>query len=122
MNTPSANQDASPPVPNSWAAWLFSRGGEITGVKVDYVMTGVETSKTVWHLTLSDGSKSTVDETDLREVVVFYPHRDVPGHRAIAVLKRELWQQCEARQKWEKSNARELAEYRRLHKKYGGTP
>jgi hypothetical protein len=112
------SKEIFPPAPTARVAWLFKHGGEIVGVRVDYVMTSVDTSKTIWHLELSDGHKETVDQDALAGIVQFYPHYDVPSHRAIAVLKRELRAQCEAREKWEKANARELAEYKRLKAKY----
>jgi hypothetical protein len=111
-----------PPAPTARVAWLYKHGAEIVGLRVDYVMLTSDTSKTVWHLELSDGHKETVDETELSGLLCFYPHHDVPSHRALAILKRELQEQCRTRAEWEKKNNRELAEYKRLKAKFEGTP
>jgi hypothetical protein len=117
----SSNQIAPPPPPAK-AAWLYKNGSELSSITVDYQMLGVDTSKTVWHVEFFGGKKQTVDEQGMSEFLNFYPHPDVPSHRAIAALKRNYVAMCEAREKWEKSNAREIAEYERLKKKFEGTP
>lgn len=122
MNQPTSKEQSIPLAPTERVRWLFKHGAEIVGLRVDYVMTGVDTSKTIWHVELSDGHKETVGQHALADILSFYPHRDVPSHRAIAVLKRELQEQCAAREKWEKSNQRELAEFKRLKAKFEGTP
>jgi hypothetical protein len=111
--------DLAPPIPPPWALWLYKRGGEIKGIRVDLVPTGVDTSKTVWHLELSDGSKSTLDvESAFTSVLDIWPSPAVPSWRAIASLKRDLRKMCEDREKWEKAHDRELATYRRLKAKF----
>ena len=112
---------AAPPLPPKLAQWLYKRGGEISGIRVEVVPTGVDTSKTVWHLEFSNGSKSTVDATgEFAELLDFYPSSEVPSWRAIASLKTRYRAMCEAREKWEKANDRELATYRRLKAKFEG--
>jgi hypothetical protein len=116
-------EQAAPPLPPERAQWLYKHGAEIKSIAVDYVPTGVDTAKTVWHLEFHTGHKETIDlEGSLSDLLDFYPSHEVATWRAIASLKKRFVAMCEARAKWEKSNAAELAAYKRLKAKFEGSP
>lgn len=110
---------AAPQIPNSTVAWLYKHGSELSGIRVDYRMLTEDSAETIWHVEFVNGHKQTVDMREVADLLEFYPARDVRPYRAIACLKEPLRLQCEARAKWDKANARELSELRRLQAKHG---
>ncbi len=86
----------------------------VCAIKVEHVQTGTDTSQTYVVLTPIEGKSVRWTDVEFRKV---------------ACLKLD-WIRCvepnfgvrekvEAREKWEKANARELSEYKRLKAKFG---
>lgn len=118
---PTSEKESGPPVPPEKVRWIYSHGAEIKAIRVDYQMLTEDSSKTIWHVELADGHKATIDESrEFSELLDFYPSIAVPRWRAIASLKERFREMCEARDKWEKAHARELAGYKRLKAKFEG--
>lgn len=116
------SENIVPAAPSAMVAWMYKYGSELSAIKVGYRMLTEDTCETVWYVEFVQGHKQTVIDPDtlLRPLLDFYPSPNVPSHRAIAKLKEAHILACEARAKWEKSHARELAEYRRLKAKFEG--
>lgn len=115
------DKDIVPPEPPTLVRWMYKYGCELKAIRVDFRMVSEDQSDTIWHVEFVGGHKQVVaDPRQLDEILDFYPHANVPKWRAIAALKEPLKTMCEAREKWEKKHAAELAEYRRLKAKFEG--
>lgn len=116
------DDDVVPPEPPPLVRWMYKHGCELKAIRVDFVMVSEDQSDTVWHVEFCGGHKQVVREpAQLDAILDFHPHLNVPRWRALAALKEPLKTMCEARDKWKKKHARELADYRRLKAKFEGT-
>lgn len=93
--------------------WIVKNA--VTAIRVEYRQTGVDTAETYLHLTPHQGKPvcwkaSTFNRVARLELTHFECVRPLYGVR----------EAVEAREKWEKANARELSEYRRLKAKFEG--
>jgi hypothetical protein len=110
-----------PAIPSLLAVEIFDRGGELSGLSVQYIQTGCDTAETEWtlHFDPKVTPIKTRDKAALVAALNFFPSdRDIPSWRSIAALKPDVRAQIEARRKWEKDNKAELAAYLRLKAKY----
>lgn len=115
-----SSNDGIPANPPEMAKQLYKLGGEVTGIRVQYLQTGTETADTKWILELGD-KKLEGWKSSFAPFLDFYPNREVRDWRCIAALKPSFAALVVAREKWEKANNHELSEYRRLKAKFEGT-
>lgn len=87
----------------------------VDSVRVEYRQTGTDTAETYVHLTAGDRTVCWRDTT-FKKVA-----RLELSWATLVEPVYGLREKVEARDKWEKANAKELAEYQRLKLKYGAT-
>lgn len=85
----------------------------VDSIRVEYRQTGTDTAETYVHLT-SGKDKVCWHESTFKRVAEVEL-----SYSTIVKPKYGLREKVEAREKWEKANAAELATYRRLKEKYG---
>ncbi len=89
----------------------------IVGISVDYVQIGTDTSATYVALTPDTGKPVRWLDSTFRKVA-----RIELSHASIVSPAYGVAEAVKARKEYEKKNARELADYRRLKAKFEGTP
>lgn len=95
--------------------WIVKN--RVVAIRVENRMTGVDTADTYVTMTTFEGKKATWRDTTFNKLArlrLSWPNLCEPNYG--------LREKVEAREKWEKANAAELATYRRLQAKYGNTP
>ena len=93
--------------------WIVKN--RVQAIRVEYRQTGTDTADTFVHLTPSEGKPVCWKDSTFRKVA-----RLELGYATVVEPHYGVRDRVEAREKWEKANARELAEYRRLKAKFEG--
>lgn len=105
--------DKVPPDVTTQERWIVENA--VVAVRAEYRQTGTDTAETYLHLTPSEGKAVCWLDSTFRKVA-----RLEIGTYTVAAPNYGLREKVEARDKWEKANARELADYRRLKAKFDG--
>lgn len=88
--------------------------GWIHGLHIEQRQTGTDTADTFVKITGSNGKASGLWST-------YEQHLDLtPDHNSICSLRRSDAEHVEAWERFERANAADLAEYKRLRAKFGG--
>jgi hypothetical protein len=87
--------------------------GTIHGLHIEQRQTGADTADTFVEITGSNGKESGLWKT-------YKQHLDLtPGYNSVCCLRRSDAEHVEAWKRFERENAAELAEYKRLRAKFG---
>lgn len=98
-------------------AWIIDN--RVIGIKTSYEMTGVDTSQDYVTLSSLSGKSVTWRVEAFSAVAKLSPH--VSNTSSLVEPKEYgLRERVEKRRAWEKQNARELSEYKRLRAKFEG--
>jgi hypothetical protein len=87
----------------------------VQSIRVEYRQTGTDTAETYLHLKTADGKGVCWCEATFRKVARLEIGTATCVEPAFGVRER-----VKAREEWEKANARELADYKRLKAKFEG--
>lgn len=103
--------EMTPPDMTAEERWIVEN--IVTAIRVEYRMTSADTADTYVHLTGWEGQKACWRDTTFAKVA-----RLRLDYNSCAEPLPGIREKVEARKAWERKNARELAEYRRLKAKF----
>lgn len=103
-----------PPDVTDQERWIVKN--PVIAIRAEHRQTGTDTASTYLHLTPINGKPVCWLESTFRKVA-----RLEIGTCTVAAPIYGLREKVEAREKWEKDNERELAEYRRMKAKFEGS-
>lgn len=106
-------QESPPADASKQERWIAKN--RVISIRAEYRQTGADTAESYVHLTPSSGEAVCWLESTFRKVA-----RLEFGTGTVAAPAYGVRERVEAREKWEKANAQELADYQRLKAKFEG--
>lgn len=114
-----AARELQPPTYTEQEAWIVDN--RVCGIKTSYEMTGADTAQDYITLTSLNGKSVTWKMERFSAIATLARH--VSSTSSLVDPKEYgLRERIEKRRQWEKKEASDLAEYKRLQAKFGPTP
>ncbi len=110
------NEELMPPLPSEIAFWIYDH--RVSGIRVDYRMTGDDTAETWLILTGFDNGRGKTPTFECRPYDFNAVAELKIGFNTCAQLKYGQTENIASYRSFIKRNQRELSEYRRLQRKF----